>query len=420
MPERPRLDELKQALTNDQLLFHYQPKISLLTGCIDGAEALIRWQTPQGGLRLPGSFIPLAEKTGFITEFTRRMFPRLLADLRLARDIDPELTFSFNVSAQDFRDDTFTREFLNAAHDGLFDPKALQLELTESSLLEPDGGVAENLQRISDAGVDLFMDDFATGFSSIDSLSRWPFAGVKLDQGLVRRLPDSQKCAIIVNSSIHMAHQLGLEVVAEGVETEEIYRGLLHAGCHQAQGFWMGRPMPLEDFLNLLGGCPRWVGVPSGLLHMAQLDHIRWRKELVESVAALAFGNRDHASKETRFPELDPHRCMLGRWYDGPGQDFAGYGTYDSLGLAHDALHRLGHELRDAALAGRDRHTLADLMRRLSLMSGEVIHLLQELETEAILHHEAGGQARVGWHRNPACGVSLAPESADIDSASGG
>ena len=403
MPGHSRLAELEQALDNDELLFHYQPKVSLLTGCIDGAEALIRWQTADG-LRLPAEFIPQAEESGFITEITRRMFPKLLADMRIAADIDTELTFSFNVSAQDFKQDTFTRDLLAAAHDGLFKPRTLQLELTESSVLEQHGLIPANLQEIADAGIDLFMDDFATGFSTIDSLSRWPFQGVKLDQGLVRRINQSEKCSVIINSSIHMAHQLNLDVVAEGVESGDVYRSLLHAGCREVQGFWIGKPMPFEELLAMVRANPRWLGMPSGIIHMAQLDHIRWRKELVEAVVALAFGSRGAHNTEIHFPELDPHRCMLGRWYDGPGRDFAGYGAYDSLGIAHARLHQLGDELRAAALAGSDRHTLADLMRRLSLQSGEVVHLLQELETEAVLHHEpAGSQAPTGWHPEPAC-----------------
>jgi EAL domain-containing protein (putative c-di-GMP-specific phosphodiesterase class I) len=135
-------------------------------------------------------------------------------------------------------------------------------------------------------GVSLAMDDFGTGYFTLDVLSQWPFTVVKLHQGLISRLFSCEKSSIIVRTSIYMAHQLGIKVVAEGIENPAVYEFLLRGGCTEAQGYWMGRPMPLEALLVYLKSGRRWPASPVGLIHIAQLDHLQRRRNFMEQVIA--------------------------------------------------------------------------------------------------------------------------------------
>ncbi len=227
--------EILEALRNDEFTFYYQPKISLITGKVIGAEALIRWIRPDGSIIMPSEFIPVAEDSDLIAEITRHMFPKLIQDMVVLRDVE-ELTLAFNASARDFHDDQFTRMALSALENSQLPPSSLQVELTETITLQNDPLLKKHILPLREAGVGLAMDDFGKGYSSIDTLSQWPFSAIKLDQGLISRMLQSEKNATIVESSIRMAHELGISVVAEGVETNEQYHHLLAAGCRLHQG----------------------------------------------------------------------------------------------------------------------------------------------------------------------------------------
>jgi hypothetical protein len=140
--------------------------------------------------------------------------------------------------------------------------------------------VLSNIRALSDAGVGLAMDDYGIGYSSMDTLSQWPFTTIKLDQGIVERMLDSSKNATIVRSSIRLAHELGLEVVAEGVETLPQHDFLVEAGCRIAQGYLLSRPLPLDEFKAFCAHPSRCRGLPVGLVHMAIVDHVQWRREM--------------------------------------------------------------------------------------------------------------------------------------------
>ena len=381
------LEELSAAVENNELIYYYQPKISLITGRLSGCEALIRWPRSDGGITMPSQFIPQAEASGYITELGLRMFPRLVADLLIIHDIHPDLVVSFNLSARDFTSPDMGQAIRAAITHEQIDPARLQVELTEASLLLHDRSeVRDNLQMLADTGVTLAMDDYGTGYSSIDTLSRWPFDIVKLDQGLIRRIADSEKCATIVEASIRMAHQLGMGVVAEGIESAACYEFLLHAGCTDAQGFWLGRPMVLAEFITYVQEDRRWSGLPTGLIHMALLDHVHWRQALITEVTNLAFhqGQYQHEVRNTA-PEMDPHQCGLGRWYYGPGQEFRGHDLFDQLEAPHQRLHQLGRELLEATRRGEAQQQLVERLRELTRQSAQLLELLQELESEALL-----------------------------------
>jgi EAL domain-containing protein (putative c-di-GMP-specific phosphodiesterase class I) len=378
------LSELESALANDRLVYYYQPKISLVTGKASGAEALLRWVKPDGTVIPPSEFIPLAEETGYITEIARAMFPKLVADLLIIHDINDALAISFNLTAQDFESPEMTDLIRNAILSSKINPKRFQIELTEASILDRGKPIVRDyLQILVDLGVTLAMDDFGTGFSSIDTLSLWPFGVIKLDKGLISRMNDSPKSTAIVQSSIRMAHKLGIDIVAEGIETSEIYDFLMQAGCTEAQGFWMGRPLPMAEYLAFIKKDSRWSGLPIGLIHIAQLDHIHWRKTLIDLVVNASFD--ESASKVKRFTaEMDHTKCKLGRWIYGYGQEFKGRSAFDKLEEPHRRLHEIGRKLIDAAERDAPHNEIADLLRMLTKESSTLLELLQELENQAV------------------------------------
>jgi EAL domain-containing protein (putative c-di-GMP-specific phosphodiesterase class I) len=378
------LQELEAALLEERLVYYYQPKISLVTGKASGAEALLRWIEPDGTIISPMEFIPLAEKTGFITAISRAMFPKLVADLLIIHDINDALTISFNLTAQDFESPEMTELIREAILSNKINPKRLQIELTEASILDVGKPIVRDyLQTLVDLGITLAMDDFGTGFSSIDTLSQWPFGAIKIDKGLISRMNENPKSTAIVQSSIRMAHTLGIDIIAEGIETSEIYDFLMQAGCTEAQGFWMGRPLPMSEYLVFIKKDSRWSGLPIGLIHIAQLDHIHWRKSLIDLVVNASFDESN--VKVKRFlAEMDHTQCRLGCWIYGHGQEFKGRSAFDQLEEPHRRLHELGRQLIDAAERDAPHKEIAHLLRMLTSESSILLGLLQELENQAV------------------------------------
>lgn len=375
------ITDLTKALANNEFIYFYQPKVSMVTGRVCGSEALIRWQRADGTLISPAHFIPLAESTGFISEITVHMLDKLYVDNTIMLDFDPTLTTSFNVSAKDFMTDALVDSIHVATDTHEVDPASIQVEITESAMLDNSDKTIANMKRLRQLGVAMAMDDFGTGFSSLDMLSKWPFSAVKLDQGVISRMQDDKKNKTIAVSSIRMAHELGMEVVAEGIESEATYMFLQNSGCTVAQGYWISRPMPLESFLSFLGKKRRWHSMPIGLFYMAQLDHIRWRKELIELIYFGRFGDNDGAKRSLWYePEMDHTRCMLGRWYYGEGRKYAGNALYDALAEPHQELHQSGRVLLEMAERGESKDKLVSRIRKLSKLSAQVIVCLQELE----------------------------------------
>jgi EAL domain-containing protein (putative c-di-GMP-specific phosphodiesterase class I) len=359
--------------------------VSLLKGQVSGVEALLRWVKPDGEIVPPGSFLPAAESSGFIHAISLGMFDKLVADLSIIRQINPHLVMSFNLTAQDFATDEIVTKIARAIATKQVIPSHLQIELTETTLIGTSPEVRRNVQSVVELGVSLAMDDFGTGYSTIDVLSQWPFRVVKIDQGLIGRMRNDEKSVTIVRNSIHMAHQLGLKVIAEGVEDEEVYDFLLKSGCSEVQGFLLGRPMTLDDLLSFLRDDRRWSGSPIGLIHMAQADHLQWRRWLIDYTIGRLYGAPNLASMKVMQIEENPCRCMLGQWYYGAGQSYKGMPSFDALEEPHREIHNLAMEILGAIEREASRAEIIALLRKLTETSGTVITLLQELELDALL-----------------------------------
>ena len=247
--ERLELENgLRRALENDGLSLHFQPQIDLRNGRIIGVEALCRWQHPELGNITPDRFIPLAEECGLIAPLGEWVLKTACRQARLWQDqYAASLTMSVNVSSQQFFHTDVADVVLKTLFDASLKPSALQLELTETILMNDVEETLVTLERLKNAGVSLAMDDFGTGYSSLSYLKRLPLDTLKIDRSFVMDLENDNDDAAICSAIIAMAHSLGLNVVAEGVETQAQLDYLHNEGCDHIQGFLISRPLPAQD-----------------------------------------------------------------------------------------------------------------------------------------------------------------------------
>jgi diguanylate cyclase (GGDEF)-like protein len=245
---RTRLEsELRQAIQQQQLLLHYQPQMDR-SGQLLGYEALIRWQHPERGMVSPAEFIPLAEETGLIIDIGNWVLHTACKQLYDWRS-DPKKSLyaiSVNVSSLQFAQKDFPKQVSMAVMDTGANPSRLKLELTESLLLDNVDDTIDKMKAITRMGIHFSLDDFGTGYSSLSYLKHLPISWLKIDQSFVRDMLSDSEDEAIVRTIIVLAKTLSLTVIAEGVETEEQYQHLLRLDCDEFQGYYFGRPAPLE------------------------------------------------------------------------------------------------------------------------------------------------------------------------------
>jgi diguanylate cyclase (GGDEF)-like protein len=251
--ERQWLEEgLRRALERDELSLHYQPKVDFKTGTIAGAEALLRWTHPTRGAVSPAQFIPVAEECGLIVPIGRWVMRQACEQARAwVKAGLPAATMAVNVSAKEFRDESFLKHLLEILEETGLDPGLLELELTESVLMKHAESAAAILQTLRGSGVQVAVDDFGTGYSSLSYLRKFPIDALKIDQSFVGRIGTTADDASIVTAVIGMARSLKLRVVAEGVETLEQSTFLQAHACDEAQGYYFSRPVPPEQYASL-------------------------------------------------------------------------------------------------------------------------------------------------------------------------
>lgn len=376
--------DLAEGLRNQEFILHYQPKFSLIANEIVGAEALARWRLPDGTLLPPSAFIPLAEQTGAIKELTLQLLARLLQDLD-SSGFDESLCVSLNVTAQDFEDDMLTNAVLDAVAAGVLRPGSLELEITETQALSGDTRVQEQLRLLTDTGIGLAMDDYGIGYSSIDTLSQWPFTTIKLDQGMIGRMLASSKDAIIVRSSIRLGHELGMNVVAEGVEVMVQQDFLAEAGCRLVQGYLVSTPLPLDEFQLFRHQNRRCHRISTGLAHMALVDHVQWRRQMVRyAIRAASFPYWHPIRQSEAHPILCENSCAFGRWYVDAGDSAIVTETHRALYAPHADLHRLGKQIVARLRSGAALEDIEPMLSELKQVSNELVRLLEDLEDDGL------------------------------------
>jgi diguanylate cyclase (GGDEF)-like protein len=252
-PERlQRMSELRTAVAEGQLVLHYQPKIDVAAGEVTGVEALVRWQHPQLGLLPPIEFLPLAERTGMMGDLTRWVIDAALGQSRAWHEQGFEVPIAINLAAANILDAALPDAVAERlAHHGV-PGERLTCELSEHTVMADPRRATEVLERLRALGVRLSLDDFGTGQSSLAYLKRLPLDEVKIDRAFVSGMAGDTSDALIVRSTIDLARDLGLEVVAEGVEGEDVLERLRALRCHEAQGFHLSRPLPPDALVDWL------------------------------------------------------------------------------------------------------------------------------------------------------------------------
>jgi diguanylate cyclase (GGDEF)-like protein/PAS domain S-box-containing protein len=262
----PMETALRRAVNREELLIYYQPQLCLPTGRICGVEALLRWRHPEEGVVSLARYIPIAEETGLILPISEWVLHQACTQFRVwARQGLTVGRMAVNLSARQFRQKNLISQLELLLHDCEMNPDALELELTESMLVDDVEAAIKTMSALKGTGIRLSLDDFGTGYSSLSYLKRFPIDTLKIDKSFVREIPTDPKSAAVADGIISLGHRLALGVLAEGVETAEQLSLLYDSGCDMAQGYLFCRPLPAEQLSTLLREPPT-----AFLLHRSQ------------------------------------------------------------------------------------------------------------------------------------------------------
>jgi diguanylate cyclase (GGDEF)-like protein/PAS domain S-box-containing protein len=369
------LERIRLAFDSGEFVLHYQPKVSLRTGRVIGAEALVRWQHPEIGLLLPAVFLPVIDDHQLAVELGEWVIDSALSQIECWKSAGLDFPLSVNMGSRQLQQSGFVDRLraLLCAHPGVC-PGDLELEVLESSALEDLPRVAQVIESCRELGVLFAIDDFGTGYSSLTYLKRLSVAKVKIDQNLVRGMLDDPDDLSILLAVFGLATAFRRQVVAEGVETVEHGEMLLHLGFELAQGYAIARPMPAADV-------PGWVGV--WRLDPAWADHSAVSKEDLP----LLFASVEHRAwivafeaflmGERRGPPGDIHLCRFGSWLDAQG--LHRYGTHPALARVDD-VHRQVHALATELLQLHSLGQNAEALSRIPELLGLRDELLGQLK----------------------------------------
>jgi diguanylate cyclase (GGDEF)-like protein len=246
-------NDLRRAVMHNELRLHYQPKVNIRSGRISGAEALVRWKKADGSWISPVQFIPVAEKSGVILTIGNWVIEQACSQIRTWLDEGlPEISIAVNVSARQFRSGHLDKLVKNALEKFNIPPHHLELELTESMLMNEPERAIDTMNKLKIVGVKISLDDFGTGYSNFGYLRRFPIDSLKIDQSFVRGVAIKPDDAMIVDSIIGLAQRMKLHVIAEGVETAEQLHYLRANHCDELQGYYFSKALPADEFADLL------------------------------------------------------------------------------------------------------------------------------------------------------------------------
>jgi EAL domain-containing protein (putative c-di-GMP-specific phosphodiesterase class I) len=252
-------DEIRSALIAGQFLPHYQPKIDLLSGKIVGAEALARWKNELGDIVSPAKFIPIAEKHGLIDEISMQILKLVTHDIKNGGPAWSNKKISVNLTARMVQNSKLPEMVEKVLLDGGIHPDAICIEITESGIIDIDPTTIEVLSRLRMKGFDLSIDDFGTGAANIANLKAFPYNELKIDQSYINNVLTDAFSAETVRTSISLARQMNLRIVAEGIETKDVLQFAKSKGIDQAQGFFFSKALPAEQVSALFDSPLSWI-----------------------------------------------------------------------------------------------------------------------------------------------------------------
>lgn len=256
------VNNLRRAINEDQLYLLLQPKIDLRTHLVAGAEVLVRWRDEQGYEKLPDEFVPVAEQAGLITPLTQWVLENALLQYKLLARAGVAIPLAINISSYCLRDPTFETMIQNQLDKSAIPAGSLNLEITESAMMENQARAMDVLQRLSEKGVDISIDDFGTGYSSLTYLRKLPICELKIDKSFVTRMLRDHNDLSIVRSTIGLAHDLGMKVVAEGIEDAATLSELINNDCDIGQGYYFSPPVGLQELLKWLDDNDKSISPP--------------------------------------------------------------------------------------------------------------------------------------------------------------
>jgi diguanylate cyclase (GGDEF)-like protein len=246
--------QIRNAIENGELIVHYQPEVDLATGETPRVEALVRWEHPELGLLLPDAFIPLARQSALVRPITRFVLDAALGQCRVWQDLGINVGVAVNLAGRDLADSRLEEEVSEALRRWKLEPELLELEIPESAIMSERERIHKMLARLSERGVRVAVDDFGSGYASLSHLKQLPVDVLKVDKSFVQNIGTDEEDNAIVRSTIDLAHSLGVAVVAEGVESEEVLHRLRALGCDLAQGFCLAHPASADDVTEWLLG----------------------------------------------------------------------------------------------------------------------------------------------------------------------
>jgi diguanylate cyclase (GGDEF)-like protein len=246
--------QIRNAIDNGELIVHFQPEVDLATGETRRLEALVRWNHPERGLLLPEAFIPLARQSALVRPITRYVLDVALGQCRAWQDAGIDVGVAVNLAGRDLSDSRLEEEVSEALRRWKLEPELLELEIPESAVISERERIQKMLARLNERGVRVAVDDFGSGYASLSHLKQLPVNVLKIDKSFVENIGTDEEDEAIVRSTIDLAHSLGISVVAEGVESEDVLKRLRALGCDLAQGFCLARPAAAEDITEWLVG----------------------------------------------------------------------------------------------------------------------------------------------------------------------
>jgi diguanylate cyclase (GGDEF)-like protein/PAS domain S-box-containing protein len=370
------LEHIRHALSEQQFVLYYQPKVNMRSGAVIGAEALIRWQHPQKGLLPPAVFLPVIEDHPLAVELGEWVIDSALTQMAQWQSTGLTLPVSVNVSARQLQQENFVERLrhLLAQHPQI-QPASLELEVLETSALEDLVRVSQIIEACREIGVRFAIDDFGTGYSSLTYLKRLPVNQLKIDQSFVRGMLDDPDDLAILEGVLGLAAAFRRQAIAEGVETLEHGKMLLRLGCELAQGYGIARPMPADQLPAWSAGWkpdPAWHDLPSVSrddlpLLFAGVEHRAW----ITGVESHLKGEREAP------PSLDHHQCRFGKWMEGDAlARYADHPAFLAIEPLHQQVHALARELHTLMAQGNSAEALAGLEALYTLRD----RLLQQLD----------------------------------------
>lgn len=370
------IKDLSNALKNDEFLFFYQPILSLVNGKIDSAEALIRWKKDNGELVLPGNFIPYAEQTGFITEITKAMIPRFLEDLKKIHQEDNTIVASLNISSKDMVQKEFVPAFLKLVKDSGVDHSKIKIELTESSALALSNDRLLDIAELKANGIELAIDDFGTGYATFEKLKNLPFNTLKIDQTMTSQAMSTPDGLTLLDHSINLAHQLKMNSIAEGVETESLMKYLMGIGCDHIQGYYISKPLELSSFIEFINKKSIWDIMKHGQIYKTIIDFTDWVRKIYsslymddDSVRIVSFEAEDSPAGKFLFEVSDSVNIEL----------------YNELNRSYKMSYEISKILLNAKSSG-DKDLIKKLLPDYFETCGKVSALLQKAYSKECQH----------------------------------